>query len=127
MKQLPIGQRIKVHCPTASGGIYDQDATVRGYDESEMLVRFDSYRYVTRLPSDWPFDLIPGELVSHWQVWEVGGEGGDRPLGDFETPTQAKYFAKQRDDESHRVASRHDDWIPPPRFEVRAVPISLTD
>ncbi len=38
-----IGQRLKVHSPTADGDIFDRDATVRGYtDEDEILVNVSS-------------------------------------------------------------------------------------
>jgi hypothetical protein len=121
-EQLPVGQQIKVHTPTTSGSIFDQNATVKGYEGDELLIRFDHQGYVVRLPLDWKFDLIPGEPVSHWQVWEV--LQGDRLLKDgFETPLQAEFFVKQEKEEYHQVASRHDDWVPPPQFEIRAVPI----
>lgn len=118
---LPIGQRIRVHSPLDSGGILDQDGTVRGYQDGEMLVRFDHQGCAAPLPPEWTFELLPGELVSHWQVWQVS-ESGERLLKDqFATPISAEYFAKQQERDYHQEASRRDDWVAPPRFEVRAV------
>lgn len=123
---LPLGQRIRVHTLTAGGAIYDQDGTVKGYtDVGELLVRLDTQGYASPLSDDWSFDVLPGEPVSHWQVWMVS-ESGERLLKDnFETPLPAEYFAKEQDKAYHREASRHDDYVPPPRFEVRAVPMEV--
>lgn len=122
--RLPIGQRIRVHSLTVGGSICDQDATVKGYTQAgEMLVRFDIQRYDCRLPEEWTFDLLPGEPVSHWQVWIVT-DAGERLLEDnFQSPLPAQYLAKQKEREYDRIAARHDDWVPPPKYEVRAVPI----
>lgn len=125
LPKLPVGQRIRVHSLTEGGSPHDQDATVKGYtDEGEMLIKYDTHKYAFRLPPEWTFDLLPGEPVSHWQVWIVS-ERDERLLkDDFDSPLAAEYFVKQQDQAYHRAASRHDDWIPPPRFEVRAVAIN---
>lgn len=94
-EQLPTGQRLKVHAPTTSGGTLGQNATVKGYEGDELLVRFDHQGYTVQPVLDWAFDLIPGEPVLHWQVWEMSR--GDRLLRDnFETPLQAEFFVKQQ-------------------------------
>lgn len=123
-QHFSIGHRLRIHCPTVDGDIIDRDATVRGYENGEILVRFDDQSHLDHLSNNWAFDMLPHQPVSHWQVWEISQ--GDQLVKDaFDTPIQAEAFAKQQQARAHWKASRRDDYVPSPQFMVRSVPMEV--
>lgn len=117
--KLVPGQRLKLFHPNNPSFI--QFGTFKEYEDGVMIVQFDTFRRSCPL-GDWQFEVIPGEIVSHYQVWELSNP--PRLVKDnIPNPIVADTWIVQRHEAEHKIASRQDSYLPPAKYEVRAVPM----